>query len=30
MRVERREQVTCIGIVRVNGKPEELDDLDGR
>src|SRR5471032_1190092 len=30
MRVERREQVTCIGIVRVNGKPEELDGPDGR
>jgi len=28
--VERREQVTCMGIVRVNGKPEELDGADGR
>ena len=28
--MERREQVTCIGIVRVNGKPEELDGADGR
>ena len=27
---ERREQVTRIGIVRVNGKPEELDGPDGR
>ena len=30
MPVERREQVTGIGVVRVNGKPEELDDLDER
>src|ERR1039457_1804213 len=30
MPVERREQVICIGIVRVNGKPEELDGRDGR
>src|SRR5690349_15077697 len=30
MAVEGREQVTCIGIVRVNGQPEELDGLDGR
>src|SRR5215471_18752021 len=30
MAVEEREQVTCIRIVRVNGKPEELDGLDGR
>jgi hypothetical protein len=30
MAVEGREQVTCIRIVRVNGKPEELDDPDGR
>jgi hypothetical protein len=30
MAVEGREQVTRIGIVRVNGKPEELDDPDGR
>jgi glucose uptake protein len=30
MPVERREQVTRIGIVRVNGQPEELDGLDGR
>src|ERR1035437_526386 len=29
MPVERREQVTRIGIVRVNGKPEELDGRDG-
>jgi hypothetical protein len=28
--VERRGQVTGIEVVRVNGKPEELDDLDGR
>jgi hypothetical protein len=28
--VERREQVTRIGIVRVNGQPEELDGPDGR
>ena len=27
---ERRGQVTGIEVVRVNGKPEELDDLDGR
>ena len=30
MAVEGREQVTRIGIVRVNGQPEELDDADGR
>ena len=30
MPVERREQVTRIGIVRVNGQPEELDGPDGR
>ena len=30
MAVEGREQVTRIGIVRVNGQPEELDGLDGR
>jgi hypothetical protein len=30
MAVEEREQVTCIGIVRVNGQPEELDGSDGR
>ena len=30
MAVEKREQVTCIGIVRVNGQPEELDGSDGR
>src|SRR5215472_16398980 len=30
MPVERRGQVTGIEIVRVNGKPEELDGLDGR
>ena len=30
MPVERRGQVTGIEVVRVNGKPEELDDLDGR
>src|ERR1035438_1950714 len=29
MPVERRGQVTRIGIVRVNGKPEELDGRDG-
>src|SRR5664279_6267016 len=29
MPLERREQVTRIGIVRVNGKPEELDGHDG-
>jgi hypothetical protein len=28
--VERRGQVTCIGIVRVNGKPEEPDGADGK
>jgi hypothetical protein len=28
--VERRGQVTGIEVVRVNGKPEELDGLDGR
>ena len=28
--IQRREPVTCIGIVRVNGQPEELDGLDGR
>ena len=28
--MERREQVTGIGIVRVNGQPEELDGSDGR
>ena len=28
--MERRGQVTGIEVVRVNGKPEELDDLDGR
>ena len=30
MAVEGREQVTRIGIVRVNGEPEELDGSDGR
>jgi hypothetical protein len=30
MPVERRGQVTGIEAVRVNGKPEELDGLDGR
>ena len=30
MPVERREQVTRIGIVRVNGQPEELEGPDGR
>ena len=30
MAVEGREQVTRLGIVRVNGQPEELDGLDGR
>jgi len=30
MPVKQRERVTRIGIVRVNGKPEELDGLDGR
>jgi len=30
MAVEERERVTRIGIVRVNGKPEELDGPDGR
>jgi hypothetical protein len=30
MPVERRGQVTGIEVVRVNGKPEELDGLDGR
>ena len=30
MAVEGREQVTRIGIVRVNGQPEELDSPDGR
>ena len=30
MAVEGREQVTRIGIVRVNGQPEELDGPDGR
>jgi hypothetical protein len=30
MPVERRERVTCIKIVRVNGQPEELDGSDGR
>src|SRR5215831_19158144 len=30
MPVERREQVTCIGIVRVNGQPEELEGSSGR
>jgi hypothetical protein len=30
MAVEGREQVTRIGIVRVNGQPEELDGSDGR
>ena len=29
MPVERREQVTRIGVARVNGKPEELDGPDG-
>jgi hypothetical protein len=29
MPVERREQVTRIRIVRVNGKPEEPDGRDG-
>jgi hypothetical protein len=28
--VEGRGWVTCVGIVRVNGKPEELDGPDGR
>ena len=28
MAVEGREQVTRIGIVRVNGQPEELDGSD--
>jgi hypothetical protein len=26
---EGREQVICVGIVRVNGQPEELDGSDG-
>ena len=30
MAVEGREQVTRIGAVRVNGRPEELDGPDGR
>src|ERR1700688_4851647 len=30
MAVEGRGQVTCVGIVRVNGQPEELDGPDGR
>ena len=30
MVAEGREQVTRIGIVRVNGQPEELDGPDGR
>jgi hypothetical protein len=30
MAVEGREQVTRIRIIRVNGKPEELDGSDGR
>jgi hypothetical protein len=30
MAVEEREQVTRIGIVRVNGQPEELAGPDGR
>ena len=30
MVVEGREQVTRIGIVRVNGQPEELDGSDRR
>ena len=30
MAVEGREQVTRIGIVRVNGQPEELDGPDGK
>ena len=30
MAVEGREQVTRIGIVRVNGQPEELAGPDGR
>jgi hypothetical protein len=30
MPVERRGQVTCIGIVRVNWQQEELDGFDGR
>jgi hypothetical protein len=30
MPVERREQVTRIAIVRVNGQPEELDGRAGR
>ena len=30
MPAERRERVTGIGIVRVNGQPEELDGSDGR
>ncbi len=28
--MEGREQVTRVGIVRVNGQPEELDGSDGR
>src|SRR5215510_14421832 len=30
MPAERREQVTRVGTVRVNGQPEELDGSDGR
>ena len=30
MPVERREQVTRVEIVRVNGQPEELAGLGGR
>ena len=30
MAVEGRDQVTRVGIVSVNGKPEELDGPDGR
>ena len=30
MPAERRERVAGIGIVRVNGQPEELDGPDGR
>jgi len=30
MAAERREQVTLVGIARVNGQPEELDGPDGR
>jgi hypothetical protein len=30
MPAERREQVTRVGVVRVNGQPEELAGSDGR